>query len=1057
MGTLKKYTEALRKACNETKLDYFPQVEASELLYKVITLEDIYLPLSLSEDHYEPLPYQPDNSDIDEIMRRIDEKIKAVEDSDVNNNNNNTEPVWKNEDYNNLQKVEDSSRQILIEADPGSGKTTLCKRLVLALLNNDKAFFNKYAQENKLDFDANSIPILLSCKHISEFSNEELETLYFEQIIYRICMREMEIHFSDLCESEFIEVIANTKQNRLCVILDGWDEILKKEKEWLFCERLKEYIENNHNIDIVITSRFSYVVPELVNKISRRFRICPLLEDDTRKFCQKWYETVLSSNHNRNSNYTFLADQILRSKDPQIISMRKNPLELSLLLTVSKNDGMLPENKAVLFEELVKLYVFWSTNKNNGLLSSKTIIVFLAYIATYFTKHKLMVCSDRTLKNIIKQASSELEYAFSEDDYCLEPSRIVKELSNTGILTRTYNGKRYSFSESRRGTHRQLQEYLTAYAILAQYADAEYNAKPAIEILEDKYTEKQWSEVIIFMVLMKNARVRQEIIKSLISKYNENHDFRYSNLLFSFVIKNAEISTSDKHKIYDSIFKNHITDQQISYIYDFVGGNNKNSSDFVDHINSNYFNSINSGEIDYAYAYAVIAASKAVQDEQSPFEYAYTILMTDQKAATVAGLQILVIMAWCKYLNIRNEFASCYLQYKMPAKLINKLKLLLKDKIYGLETLKCLQEMIIAGFATFNDFFELSDINNACLKLDNKESLVYSEVILSLSPLYDSKFQALTTSDSRTKNKYLDRLNNEIENNELEDIVFTFSICLTLGCFSNRGSKEKWKEIREIYIRASNSIGKAYFSILDDIYLALLYEQVTAKYNLPDKENLNAGPWSLKVITKSFAIYRDASNTLEMRIVFPKGDICDDARFVFNEEDGKVLNDSFSTYNNIAYLLRRHDISSVTIVKPFVMPESVSSLTPQRLLRGGVRIFHPISTINYALTISNIRGNFLGDYNKGKRFLDQISPFLKRYQYYWNEVLDWWTMLATERKEYEGLVVLSWIFNLKLLDLSLFTYSDLKSISRLLSKYTNRELDFRILYDAIRDEMKTYE
>ena len=45
----KQYLQALRSACEEIRLDYFPQVEASELLYKVITLGDIYLPLTLEK------------------------------------------------------------------------------------------------------------------------------------------------------------------------------------------------------------------------------------------------------------------------------------------------------------------------------------------------------------------------------------------------------------------------------------------------------------------------------------------------------------------------------------------------------------------------------------------------------------------------------------------------------------------------------------------------------------------------------------------------------------------------------------------------------------------------------------------------------------------------------------------------------------------------------------------------------------------------------------------------------------------------------------------------
>lgn len=75
-----KYTKSVMEACNEMRLDYFPQVEASELLYRVITLEDIYLPLSLGSSSYDAPSSGSDfsNVDIDELIRRIDEKNCSV-------------------------------------------------------------------------------------------------------------------------------------------------------------------------------------------------------------------------------------------------------------------------------------------------------------------------------------------------------------------------------------------------------------------------------------------------------------------------------------------------------------------------------------------------------------------------------------------------------------------------------------------------------------------------------------------------------------------------------------------------------------------------------------------------------------------------------------------------------------------------------------------------------------------------------------------------------------------------------------------------------------------
>ena len=539
-----KYTKSVMEACNEMRLDYFPQVEASELLYRVITLEDIYLPLSLGSSSYDAPSSGSDfsNVDINELIRRIDEKIAALEAEESRKNA--SESTDENETSFNPKTQEcitttlNAGLRLLIEANPGSGKTTFCKRLVLAMLKKDESFFKKYAEENDLFFDSDALPILISCKNIADLSVNELGTISFQKLMYKLCLQSFGLHFSEITEDEFVELMDSYVSKKLLIILDGWDEILDTEKEAAFCETLNSYLEQNPGVDTIITIRVSYVAPELCHPYSARYIIRPLSDNDIREFCKKWCEVILSPDQQRAKNYSLISDQILSSKDQQVRSMMKNPLDLSLLLTVSKNDGRLPENKAELFKELVDLYIFWSTNKSTGSLSAKSIRVFLSYIASIFTKNKKLYCDEDELLRLIRQAITDLEWTFSEDISCFEPYSIAKELSHTGILTRTYDGKRFSFSESTRGTHRQMQEYLTAYAILAQYSDEEYNNMLPIEIFEDKYGIRQWREVILFIALMNNGRLRQDLIKRLISKAEDSPDdnYVYTNLLFDLIV-----------------------------------------------------------------------------------------------------------------------------------------------------------------------------------------------------------------------------------------------------------------------------------------------------------------------------------------------------------------------------------------------------------------------------------------------------------------------------------------------------------------------------------------
>lgn len=821
MTPREKYIKYIIAACNEMRLDYFPQVEASELLYRVITLEDIYLPLTLGTSSYDVPSLGSDfsNVDIDELIRRIDEKIAALEAEEARENTNNHDDNMSEKNSiseiqsRDFEKPINTGLRLLLEANPGGGKTTFCKRLVLAMLNNEEPFLNKYAEENDLFFKSGSLPVLISCKNIADLSAGELVSLNFTHLMYKLCVQSFGQHFSEISEDEFIELVDSYESNKLCIILDGWDEILDAEKERAFCENLNNFLEQNPSADTIITIRVSYVAPELFQPYPAKMIIRPLSDNDIREFCKKWYEIILSPNQQRAKNYSLISEQILSSKDQQVRAMMKNPLDLSLLLTVSKNDGRLPENKAELFKELVDLYIFWSINKSTGSLSAKSIRVFLAYIASIFTKNKKLYCAEDELLHMIKQAITDLEWTFSEDIAHFNQHNIAKELSRTGILTRTYDGKRFSFSESSRGTHRQMQEYLTAYAIVAQYSDEEYNNMQPIEIFEDKYGIRQWREIILFVALMNNGRLRQVLIRRLISKAEENPDdnYVYTNLLFYLIVNGADIRLADKHRIYDIIFSKHITDQQIANIIALVTNNNRISADFITYIHEMFAESVKNGDSEYGYAQATIEATVALQKGETPFAHAEALMRTDIDVNIVAGSQILLILSWCKYANIVNTFSSYYAQYKMPSEWIELYKSYIKAQRLTTHLLKSIREAVLADFVSFNDFFNLSDVIDSCLCINALENTENCEIILSIAPVFDPPFLQSIEVDSEIRRKYLKKLKDEIEQKDYDEIIFSFSVCAFLGCFTSGEIERRWDEIDDIYknLKDDGYMGKA--------------------------------------------------------------------------------------------------------------------------------------------------------------------------------------------------------------------------------------------------------
>lgn len=97
------------------------------------------------------------------------------------------------------------------------------------------------------------------------------------------------------------------------------------------------------------------------------------------------------------------------------------------------------------------------------------------------------------------------------------------------------------------------------------------------------------------------------------------------------------------------------------------------------------------------------------------------------------------------------------------------------------------------------------------MRINALENTENCEIILSIAPVFDPSFLQSTDVDSEIRRKYLKKLKDEIEQKDYDEIIFSFSVCAFLGCFTSGEMERRWDEIDDIYknLKDDGYMGKA--------------------------------------------------------------------------------------------------------------------------------------------------------------------------------------------------------------------------------------------------------
>ena len=351
-----------------------------------------------------------------------------------------------------------SPRTILIEGDPGMGKTTYCQKLA----------YDWATKKDKWDpsFPEIEVLLLLKCN--------EIQSNIWEAIDDQILPEEMEDQAKE-CFFKFIR----ENQSKVLLVLDGLDEVDPSNLKFLFSLIQGKELSGCY---IVVTSRH-----EAGSKVRRYcdtlWEIEGFTKKDAESFILKYFKNI-NKEHlawkliERIWDVPFLFES---QQDRDLSELTKNPLNTALLCVICEDfEGVIPTSRTELYTEIV-LCVLRRYEQKQG-LASKNEDLMTVY------KKELIDLGRMALESLLK---GELYFEKHKSD----GGFIV--LSKFGFLSLQAGGSKRKVVVRYAFLHKSFQEFFAGLYLAYKLIEGEIECK---SVVTDQRYKNELYQVFLFAI-----------------------------------------------------------------------------------------------------------------------------------------------------------------------------------------------------------------------------------------------------------------------------------------------------------------------------------------------------------------------------------------------------------------------------------------------------------------------------------------------------------------------------------------------------------------------------
>lgn len=405
-----------------------------------------------------------------------------------------------------FEEIFNYTKNLIILGNPGSGKSMITKFITVKLCKGGESLFDK-------NLVINRIPFRVELSKYFAFKKSENEGI----VKFLRHQMEVEYGFSNILTEELIEIIE--KHNPL-IIFDGLDEIFDLSDRLSVKSDIENFSKEFSNVRTITTSRIiGYEESALNEDNTLRLIINSFNNSQIEQYVRNWYQVEEP-------------DQVVRLREINDLLSKKtliateliaNPLLLSLIVILYRNNLKVPESKLEIYESCTKTLVDkWDNIKNieinlpDEIYKRKdTIFADLAYWQYGVLSSKEGKVTYPRAKNTIANcltAKLKLTDEFTAD---LTAEKFLE-----------YAQKRSLYFDNN-FTHKTFLEYYTAYWIFTNVEKK--HKKEERDALIGKYIENPFWHIVLELLinLIDKDQADNEILDELIHLQLSNNPTSY--------------------------------------------------------------------------------------------------------------------------------------------------------------------------------------------------------------------------------------------------------------------------------------------------------------------------------------------------------------------------------------------------------------------------------------------------------------------------------------------------------------------------------------------------